>query len=321
MDVGALLQSGSVLWSPLTFALLVGLAILFMWAAFAPARRAPPVDTRLNDYLQRSDIVTDTEMQRPFGQRVVWPGARRVLNLLGRIAPKPNASGTELMLQQAGQPGGLGALDFFGLRLLSGLLFGFGAFLVLNARQSFSATLLYAAVIGGLGYFLPLFWLRARVRGRQSTIQRALPDALDMLTIGVEAGLGFESAMLRVGEQWDNPLTREFRRAVGEMRVGTSREEALQRMASRTGVADLSTFVAVLVQSSQLGVSIAQVLHTQADQMRLKRRQRAEELARQAAVKMLFPLVFCIFPALFVVLLGPAVPVIQNTFGTLGGGG
>lgn len=321
MDAGALLQSGSIVWSPQVFAVLVGVAILLIWAAFAPARRAPPVDARLDDYLLRTDIVVETEMQRPFGQRVLWPGMRRFLGLLGRIAPKPNAAGTQLLLQQAGQPGGLSPLDFFGLRLLSGLLIAGGTFVVFSPRQSLSTTMLYTAVIGGLGYFLPLFWLRGRASARQSTIQRALPDALDMLTIGVEAGLGFESAMLRVGEQWDNPLTREFRRAVGEMRVGTSREEALQRMAARSGVPDLSTFVAVLVQSSQLGVSIAQVLHTQAEQMRLKRRQRAEELARQAAIKMLFPLVFCIFPALFVVLLGPAVPVIQNTFRMLGSGG
>jgi tight adherence protein C len=320
MDGNALLPPGGLLWSPQAFAVLVGLAILFIWAAFAPTRRVPPADARLDNYLQRSDIITETEMQRPFGQRVVWPGVRRFLGLLGRIAPKPNAAGTEIMLLQAGQPGGLGALDFFGLRLLSGLLFGLGAFFVFNAQQPLSTTALYVVMIGGLGYFLPLFWLRARINARKSTIQRALPDALDMLTIGVEAGLGFESAMLRVGEQWDNSLTREFRRAVGEMRVGTTREEALQRMANRTGVPDLSTFVAVLIQSSQLGVSIAQVLHTQAEQMRLKRRQRAEELAREAAVKMLFPLVFCIFPALFVVLLGPAVPIFQNTFRTLGGG-
>jgi tight adherence protein C len=141
-----------------------------------------------------------------------------------------------------------------------------------------------------------------------------------MLTIGVEAGLAFESALLRVGEKWNNALTREFGRAVGEMRVGTSREAALQRMADRCGVPDLNTFVAVLVQSTQLGVSIAQVLHTQADQMRVKRRQRAEELARQAGIKITFPLVFFIFPALFVVILGPAVPRIMETLGAMSGG-
>jgi tight adherence protein C len=141
-----------------------------------------------------------------------------------------------------------------------------------------------------------------------------------MLTIGVEAGLAFESALLRLGERWDNALTREFRRAVAEMRVGISRDEALARMADRTGVQELRSFVAILVQSNRLGVSIAQVLHTQAAEMRTKRRQRAEELARQASVKMVFPLVFLIFPAMFIVILGPAVPALISFFGRLGGG-
>jgi tight adherence protein C len=160
-----------------------------------------------------------------------------------------------------------------------------------------------------------------KVNRRKNAIQRALPDALDMMTIGVEAGLAFETAMVRVGDQWQNPLTAEMRRAVGEMRVGMSREEALRRMADRCGVEDLTTFVAVLVQSTSLGVSIAQVLHAQADQMRLKRRLRAEELARQAGTKMLFPLVFLIFPAIFVVILGPSIPLFMEFFGDVGAGG
>jgi tight adherence protein C len=130
----------------------------------------------------------------------------------------------------------------------------------------------------------------------------------------VEAGLAFESALMRVSEKWHNPLTDEFRRTVGEMRVGTSREVALLRLAERCDVADLNTFVAILVQSSQLGVSISQVLHQQAAEMRLKRRQRAEELARQAGIKIMIPLGFLIFPALFVVILGPAVPTIASAF-------
>ena len=141
-----------------------------------------------------------------------------------------------------------------------------------------------------------------------------------MLTIGVEAGLAFESALLRVGERWHNALTYEFRRAVAEMRIGTPRDVALTRMAERSGVPELRAFVAILIQSSQLGVSIAQVLHTQAAEMRVKRRQRAEELARQASVKMVFPLVFLIFPALFVVILGPSVPTILFWLQRLGGG-
>ncbi len=141
-----------------------------------------------------------------------------------------------------------------------------------------------------------------------------------MLTIGVEAGLAFEAALLRVGEKWDNPLTRELMRALAEMRVGTPRDEALRRMAERCGVPDLNTFVAVLIQSSQLGMSIADVLHAQAAEMRLKRRQRVEELARQAGVKMVFPLVLFILPALFIVGVGPAIPRIARVLGGVADG-
>jgi tight adherence protein C len=185
--------------------------------------------------------------------------------------------------------------------------------LVLAGRFALSSALLYAALAAIFGYMAPGFWLRSKIKKRQHEVQRALPDALDMLTIGVEAGLAFESALMRVGEKWDNALAREFRRAVAEMRVGMSQEEALQRMADRCGTDDLNTFVAVLIQSAQLGVSISLVLHSQAAEMRTKRRLRAEELARQAGIKMTMPLVFFIFPALFVVVLGPAIPLIMNT--------
>jgi tight adherence protein C len=159
---------------------------------------------------------------------------------------------------------------------------------------------------------LPKFWIRSKISSRRHQIARALPDALDMLTIGVEAGLAFESAMLRVGDQWNNALSQEFRRVVSEMRLGVQRNEALRRMADRNGVEDLNTFVAVLIQSNMLGVSIAQVLHGQAEQMRVKRRQMAEQQARQATVKIVVVLVFFIFPALFIVILGPAVPRIMG---------
>jgi tight adherence protein C len=155
------------------------------------------------------------------------------------------------------------------------------------------------------------------VASRKKQILRALPNALDMLSIGVESGLGFEACMLKVGEQWQNELTREFQRAVLEIRVGATRNDALEHLAARTDVMELNTFIAVLVQSSQLGVSITDVLHQQAAQMREKRRQLAEIMARQATIKMLFPLAFFIFPAMFIVLLGPSIPRILGMLGGL----
>ena len=260
MDMGSLFESTNALWSPLTVAVLAGFSMLFLWLALTPARPMRSVRSRLDAYLNRTDVVEDSEMRRPFANRVVEPIFRRLLHILGMLAPKRNVEMTQQMLVMAGEPGRLAALDFFGLRLLIAVLIGVGYFLLFGASQSITVVLRNGLIFAALGFFLPTLWLRRRMHHRQHDIQRELPDALDMLTIGVEAGLAFESALLKVGERWDNPLTQEFRRAVAEMRVGTPRDLALKRMAERSGVQELSTFVAVLVQSNRLGVSIADVL-------------------------------------------------------------
>lgn len=319
MDIAAVIERYGPLWSPVTFAALLAMAVAFAWMAFKPAAPRKDVSERLNDYLDRGDIVIEEDLRQPFVKRAIWPVFRGFLRFLARLLPNRDLEATRKKLQQAGDPGGLSAIDFYGLRVLAVLFFGGLAFLLSMQNQSLLVALRNSLIGVAAGYLLPVYWLRIKIRGRKNKILRALPDALDMLTIGVEAGLAFESAMVRVGEKWDNVLSREFRRAVAEMRVGMSREDALTRMAERCGVPELSTFVAVLVQSSQLGVSIAQVLHTQAGEMRLKRRQRAEELARQAGVKMIIPLALFVLPALFVVILGPLVPRMIDVFGQIGG--
>jgi tight adherence protein C len=311
---------GDAFSSPFIFALLIGATTILFWLALAPARPARPVDARLDDYLERGDVVEATELQKPFVTRAVMPPLRRLLRMLGGFLPKRSLAHIGQMLVYAGRPGGLTALDFVGLRVLAALAFAGGYFFLVGEKQAGNLAFFWTMIVGLVGYLLPMFWLRRRVRGRQREIARALPDALDMLTIGVEAGLAFESALLRVGEQWDNALTREFRRAVAEMRVGTPRADALEHMVERTGVEELASFVAVLVQSNQLGVSISQVLHTQSEQMRVRRRQRAEELARQASVKMVVVMVFFIFPSLFIVILGPVVPRIMSLLRIMSGG-
>jgi len=320
MATDSLLLTFRFLGSPLLFGVLLSAAASLAWLAFAPARPAQQVQERLGGYLDRVLAVEEAELRDSFGSRVILPGFQRLLRSLGRLAPQKSMAAMQETLVQAGEPGGLTALDFAGLRLLVLAILGGGALLVLASRFPLSNALLYAALVAVFGYMAPGFWLRSRIKKRRHEVQRALPDALDMLSIGVEAGLAFESALMRVGERWDNALSREFRRAVAEMRVGMSREEVLQRMADRCGTDDLNSFVAVLIQSAQLGVSISQVLHTQAADMRAKRRQRAEALARQAGIKMTFPLVFLVFPALFVVILGPAVPLIMGMLGNMGGG-
>ena len=161
-----------------------------------------------------------------------------------------------------------------------------------------------------LGYTLPEFWLGGRVRKRQHAILLQIPDALDLLTISVRAGLGFDAALGKVVEKLQGPLTEEFRRALAEVRVGKARREALRDIVPRTEVGPLTNFISAIIQAEQLGVSISKVLQVQSEQLRIERRQRAEEQAAKAPIKMLFPLVGCIFPSLFIVILGPAIILI-----------
>lgn len=317
------LLSLDMLWSPVGFATLAALTVLCVWLAFLPARKAKSVDGRLEDYLQRTggaDIVEELEMRRSILSRVVLPGLRKVLHFIGALGPQRNIAAIQQLLTVAGDPGGLTALDFLGLQLLLAVVLGATVGLLLSTRVPLAIALRNGLIAAAIGFLGPYIWLRGKASSRQQEIERALPDALDMLTIGVEAGLGFESALLRVSEQWDNALTRELRRGVVEMRLGTPRDVAMQRIAERAGVQALATFVAVFIQSTQLGVSVASVLHSQAAQLRTVRRQRAEELARQAGVKMVFPLVFMIFPALLVVLLGPGLPALWQAISGISGG-
>ncbi|MCE5258465.1 MAG: type II secretion system F family protein [Chloroflexi bacterium] len=318
MDPTTLLSGLSFLWSPVVAAVLIVVAVFFIWMALAPPKKNT---SRLAEYNPTTEAIENADLEKSFFQRVVWPLLKKLLHFLGTLAPSKNIESVRMMIMAAGGLGGMSPLDFIGLRLLALTIFAAGAFLLFSPTGlgfwPLVRNILIAAVVG---YFLPLLWLRSKVSARKQQILKALPDALDMLTIGVEAGLAFESALLRVSERWNNALTLEFRRTVGEMRMGMPRAAALQRMAERTGVHEVSTFVAILVQSDALGVSIAEVLHAQAFQMRVWRRQRVQELAQQAAVKMVFPLVFLIFPSMFIVILGPSLPLILSSFGNMAGG-
>jgi tight adherence protein C len=320
MDVASTFAIIDFLSSPLTFGLLVGIAAVLVVRALMPSLKARSVRNRLDSYVDDEGDAQGGEMRESFGSRALKPLLRAVLRRLGRLAPTRNMESTRQKLIEAGEPGGLTVLDFYGLRLIFAAVFGGGYFLLAGREQGFAMGMRNTAAAVVAGYVLPSYWLRRLMSKRKHDIIRALPDALDMLTIGVEAGLAFESALLRVGQKWDNALTREFRRAVAEMRVGTPRDVALNRVAERTRVSELGTFIAVLVQSSQLGVSIAQVLHTQAAQMRVRRRQRAEELARQAGLKMVFALLVFVFPSMLVVILGPSIPAFLGFFANMSGG-
>jgi tight adherence protein C len=260
----------------------------------------------------------EVELSQPFSERVVRPALTTLLQTLGRLTPQRNLQDLQHRLEVAGRPFGWTVVSFLGLRMLSAVLLAALVFLLLLFSDlTLLRRLLLTAVVGALGYFLPILWLNWYTRRRQSALVRALPDGLDMLNICVGAGLGFDAALTKVGEQWETPLSEEFNRVVAEIRLGKTRRQALVDLARRTEVPEIENFVATIVQADQLGVSIARVLRTQAEQMRIFRRQRAEEQARQATIKLLFPLVFMIFPAMLAVLLGPAVPQIIETFSNL----
>lgn len=303
-----------MLWSPVTVALLIGIATVLVWQAMGPARRRP-LDARLQGYVE--DVAQAVELDQPFTRRVVGPSLRRVLRIFGGLLPKRNMERVRKLLIYAGEPGGLSVLDFMGLQVIAAIAVGTGAFWFYARHQTFGMLLLTTLAAAFIGYRLPMFWLKRRAQRRQHDIQRALPDALDMLTIAVEAGLAFESGLLRVGEKWNTALSQELRRTVAEMRMGVTRSAALERLVERTNVEELATFVAVLVQSTQLGISITQVLQTQSAQMRDRRRQRAEELARQASVKMILVLVFFFFPVMFIMILGPVLPSVMEVLGSM----
>jgi tight adherence protein C len=191
--------------------------------------------------------------------------------------------------------------------------------LMLIAKLPASRRLLFSVVVTALGYFLPVLWLGSKITRRQNEIVKQLPDALDLLTICVEAGLGFDQGVQKVVAKSDNELSRGFNRYLQEVRLGKIRREALQNMAKRMEVPDVTSFIAAIVQADQLGVSMAKILRIQSDQMRVRRRQRAEQKAHQAPIKMLFPMVFLIFPSIFIVLLGPAALLLMesNVLGTV----
>jgi tight adherence protein C len=301
----------TVLLAGLVLVLGVGL-IIFSLARF---RQPNAIGERLNTFTERAVSLEELELQQPFSQRVLLPMAKTVLALLGKYGPKQSAERLRVNLQMAGNPGGITPVMFVGLRVVLAVVLGVIITLVTFRTMPLTQALMYSAIGFILGYMLPVMWLGRKITARKKAITRALPDALDLLCISVEAGLAFDLALQRVTQKWDDELSREFKKVLSDIRLGRTRREALKDLAQRTGVEDVQTFTAAIIQADQLGVSMSKILRLQSDQMRIKRRQRAEELAQQAPIKMLFPMVFLIFPALFVVILGPAVPRIMSSFG------
>ncbi len=302
----------------LVFGLAVGGVVLLLLMGLRARGETPTVEQERIYAISTPVTLEDVELSQPFSERVIRPAVSSLLNFLGRLTPQRNLQDLQHRLEVAGRPFGWTVMSFVGLRVLSAALVG-GLAVVLSLLSD-TPLLRRLLLVGSailLGYYLPLLWLNQRIRNRQRALLRALPDGLDMLNICVGAGLGFDAALSKVGEQWQTPLADEFNRVVAEIRLGRTRRQALLDLARRTEVPEIENFVATIVQADQLGVSIAKVLRTQAEQMRILRRQKAEEAARQATIKLLFPLVFMIFPSLLVVLLGPAIPQVMDALGAL----
>jgi tight adherence protein C len=315
-------MNAEMLFSSLSAACLTGTAVLAIVMALRPNRAANDLEERLSGFVSdgaaKQRRAADT-LQGTFIQRVIMPVGQQIVRRLGMLAPAGAVDSLNHQLTTAGGPFTLAALDFLGLRVL--VAAGCGALGALLAGRMPLGPWGLLAVPGaaGLGYMLPELWLNSLISKRRGIIQLALPDALDMLTICVEAGLAFESGLQRVSHQWDGALSEEFARVVAEVRLGVPRAQALRRMAQRCDLNDITSFVAVLVQADAMGTSIANVLRSQSDQVRVLRRQRAEEQANKAPIKMMIPMVLFILPALFVVILGPALPRIMSAFGSAGG--
>jgi tight adherence protein C len=288
--------------------IVVVILIALIAVGISNANQSDPLAERLADYAGQAEAVAnleDIEMSVPFSQRVILPIMQTIAKFTTQFTPQQTLEKTHQLLNVAGNPSGLTPGIFWAMRF--GALIGLGIlFLILMSSRGPIYTVgggLFGAVFG---YLMPQMWLQSKVRRRQEAIIKALPDALDLMSICVEAGLGFDQAMGKVYEKWANDLALSFGRVLREIQLGKTRREALKSMDESMEVADVTAFVSAIIQADQLGVSISKVLKIQSEQMRIKRRQRAQEKAQQAPIKMMIPMVLLIFPSIWLVLLGPA---------------
>jgi tight adherence protein C len=297
--------------------LLVGGGILILVVGLASSSPVDPVQARLTQLGSfQAKNLEELELQQPFSERTMRPLVARMSRMGGRLSRASSTTTAERRLAMAGNPGDLKLTDWMGVKMLVAISVSvIGTLLFLILAGILPAIVM--AILGlGIGYLIPEFWLGSKIKARQKVILKMIPDTLDLLTISVRAGLGFDAALAKVVEKLQGPLTDEFRRALAEVRVGKARRDALRDMIPRTNVPPLSNFIGAIIQAETLGVSISKVLQVQSEQLRIERRQRAEEQAAKAPIKMLFPLVGCIFPALFIVILGPAIITIVKTMGS-----
>jgi tight adherence protein C len=302
----------------LLLAIVVGLGILMIFVGLA---RTPQTNTALM-VQQRLQVygaagsdkpltLEEVELSRPFSERFLRPAVERLGSMLSRSTPQKAAQDLDNRLEMAGRPGNLTPADFGAIRLIAAaVMAAVGLLLGLLMGGGLVYTVGGLAIGAGLGYYLPVLWLKQKVDARRAQIQKGLPDAMDLLVIAVDAGLGFDAALARVTDKYKNALSDMFAKVLREVSLGRPRLEAMDEMGRSSGVDDLHNFIQAIIQSEQFGTGIGKILRIQADEMRRKRRQRAQEKAAQATLKMMLPMVGCIFPTLWIVLLGPAALIL-----------
>ena len=265
--------------------------------------------------LDSAPSVLRKEIDRPFAERVIAPLGGRLIGLGRKMVRADTARKIEYRLNIAGNPPAWDVNRILGLKVLGlGLLGVLGFLYLLGTNLPFFRVVLLTAAAGAIGYVLPNILLYNAGQKRSALIRDGLPDAMDLLTISVEAGLGFDAAVSRVSKESEGPLGQEFSRLLQEMQLGVGRTDAMRAMGDRTSLPDLKSFCSAMVQADSLGIPIARVLRIQSQEMRVKRRQRAEEKAQQVPVRMMIPLVLFILPCLFLVIMGPAGIQIADTF-------
>jgi len=299
--------------------LIIALAVLgvvggLIYVGLREDQGRDPLQERLAQY--ETEVIPESleeiELSLSFRDRVIVPALETLSRIVARFTPQKQLESTRHQLELAGQT--TDPTQFFLQRIVFTVIFGVVGLLLgfVIMQKPVGEAILYT--LGGLalGNYFPVLSLRSKIKKRQDNIIKALPDALDLLTICVEAGLGFDAAMGKVYEKWDNELALAFGRVLREIQLGKLRRDALKDMSDRMDVPDVNTFTAAIIQSEQLGVSMSKILRVQSDQMRTKRRQRAQEKAQQAPVKMMIPMVLLIFPSIWIVLLGPAIIQVMN---------
>jgi tight adherence protein C len=300
----------------LLLALVVGLGVLMIFIGLArtPSRNtAEMVQQRLSVYGGDKPLtLEEVELQRPFSERFLRPAIERLGSMMSRSTPQKARLNLMNRLDLAGRPGNLTPEDFAAVRIVAAAVLA-AAGLLIGLLLGNPVYLVISLALGAvLGFYAPVLWLKQKVDARRSEIQKGLPDAMDLLVIAVDAGLGFDAALARVTDKYKNALSEEFAKVLREVSLGRPRLEAMDEMGRSSGVEDLHNFIQAIIQSEQFGTGIGKILRIQADEMRRKRRQRAQEKAAQATLKMMLPMVGCIFPTLWIVLLGPAALILMK---------